>query len=315
MSIDWTRGMVHSGPCLLLTLASREIPLPLPERCEIWRRKVSCLTKAGTGICRLFMTARMTSSALPRISSAAFLSLGVFCRLTITSWPPAQTPLSDCQLDFLIALCLDLQSPHSSGGNLVHEHNCASWASAGICNVLARVGCVWARECRTGALPWLCGLPALGVRRGRSQAGVICRLVPRQMARSAALAASSDAVSSSSGRASSQSRMKSFKRPLHSISAHLLPVRLKPTCSTSSSKLACCNSLGLGCKLFMEGGTHTDVAHMTSQAWQFSPSQSQSLVCIPSCSWGSALQSSCRAALPACPWGSPTADAARPRSG
>lgn len=49
--------------------------------------------------------------------------------------------------------------------------------------------------------------PALRVRSGRLQAGVICRLDPRQMARSAALAATSDATSSSSGRASSQSKM------------------------------------------------------------------------------------------------------------
>lgn len=77
-------------------------------------------------------------------------------------------------------------------------------------------------------------LPAFGVRRGRSQAGVICRLVPRQMARSAALAASSEATSSSSGSASSQSKMKSSRRPLHPGAAHFLPVRLKPTCTMTA---------------------------------------------------------------------------------
>ena len=45
--------------------------------------------------------------------------------------------------------------------------------------------------------------PVLTVRSGRLQAGVICRLVPRQMARSALLACLSASFSSSGGSASS----------------------------------------------------------------------------------------------------------------
>ncbi len=48
--------------------------------------------------------------------------------------------------------------------------------------------------------------PALIVRSGMLHAGVICKLVPRQMARSALLASCSDLVSSSAGSASSLSR-------------------------------------------------------------------------------------------------------------
>ena len=47
--------------------------------------------------------------------------------------------------------------------------------------------------------------PALTVRSGRLQAGVICRLVPRQMARSALLACLSASFNSAGGSASSLS--------------------------------------------------------------------------------------------------------------
>ena len=90
MFTEQTRGMAHSCPCVLLTRTSTAAPLQLPDCCVMLTRNVSCLTKGVMGICSLLMTARMTSSALPCINSAAFLSLGVFCRFTIASLPPAR---------------------------------------------------------------------------------------------------------------------------------------------------------------------------------------------------------------------------------
>ena len=42
-----------------------------------------------TGMSRAPMTERITQSARARITSVARLSFGVFCRLTMTSLPPA----------------------------------------------------------------------------------------------------------------------------------------------------------------------------------------------------------------------------------
>ena len=78
-------------------------------------------------------------------------------------------------------------------------------------------------------------MPARLVRRGKLHAGVIWRLVPRQMARSAWLACCSEHCSSSSGSASSQSRIESLSRPSHPGWLHVRPVGLNPTCKPDIS--------------------------------------------------------------------------------
>lgn len=64
--------------------------------------------------------------------------------------------------------------------------------------------------------------PAFTVRRGRLHAGVICRLVPRQMAMSALLACRSDSASSSAGNASS---LFHSKEELHASNLTDKPLR------------------------------------------------------------------------------------------
>mmetsp|Transcript_37356 Transcript_37356/g.105396 ORF Transcript_37356/g.105396 Transcript_37356/m.105396 type:complete len:204 (+) Transcript_37356:853-1464(+) len=129
-------------------------------------KTASCLMNEGIGVPSCSITAFITSSERPLISSEAFLSFGVFWRFTITSFPP----------DFTVSI-------------------------------------------------------------GMLHAGTICRLVPRHMARSASAACCSDACSSSSGRAFSQSRMWSFSRPLQPAETQDRPVRLKPTVSISKSRM------------------------------------------------------------------------------
>lgn len=75
--------------------------------------------------------------------------------------------------------------------------------------------------------------PAASVRSGRRLTGWICRLVPRQMHRSAASVWRSASCSRSSGRADSQSSTQSVSLPLQPGLVHRRPVGLKPTCKGS----------------------------------------------------------------------------------